>query len=61
MCKLQSRNTSRTKRQWNLTSPKADKASITKYKDAEMVEMTGKEFKNLILQMINDLKEDSKK
>jgi hypothetical protein len=47
MCKLQHRNTGNMKKQGNMTSPKVNNASITKYEDAEMIKMLGKEFKSI--------------
>jgi hypothetical protein len=44
-----------------MTPPKADNSSITKPKETEMIEILDKEFKSLVLEMINDLKEDSNK
>jgi hypothetical protein len=36
-----------------MTLPNAPITSVTKFKDDEMVEMMDKEFKNLVLKMIN--------
>jgi hypothetical protein len=44
-----------------MTPPKVHNCSITKSKDTDMVEMLDKEFKKLILKMMNDHKEDSNK
>jgi hypothetical protein len=42
-----------------MTPSKVHKSSITGSKDIEVVEMSGKKFKSLVLKVINELKEDA--
>jgi hypothetical protein len=47
------------KKQGNMIPPKAYNFSITKSKDTEMAKMHDKEFKSLLMKMINNIKMDS--
>jgi hypothetical protein len=44
-----------------VTPSKGHNSSITEFKNIEKVEMPNKEYKNLVLKMVNKLKEDSNK
>jgi hypothetical protein len=59
MHNLQPRNTRNIKKQGNMIPPKAYNFSITKSKDTEMAKMHDKEFKSLLMKMINNIKMDS--
>jgi hypothetical protein len=54
MHESQLRNIRNMKQQGNMTSPKVYNSSITKTKDAEMAEMSEKEFRSLYFKMINE-------
>jgi hypothetical protein len=54
-CNIKTRN---MKNQGNRTSPKAHSSSITEFKDTGMIEISYKEFNNLVFKMISILKED---
>jgi hypothetical protein len=58
---LRNIRTTKKKNQGNVTPSKGHNSSITEFKNIEKVEMPNKEYKNLVLKMVNKLKEDSNK
>jgi hypothetical protein len=49
------------KSQGNISPPKHHNKPTTEYKNNELAKMSEREFRNLLLKIINDLKEDSNK
>jgi hypothetical protein len=49
------------KKQSNMTPPKVHNSSIAQSKDIKMLEMSNKEFKSLVSEMTNALKQNSNK